>query len=259
MILLFTRLVASVFLYLPYFLMACAVKFFDHLLKSFGLSWSFLLVSFQRLYSHSLYVISTETKLLFNFAVISLSPHLIPWSNFTSPYYIRVLYIHRFTLTFTVFFCFTLYIWILSLFIHFLCSVFPLPPESCCRSRPHPLSSSSSSIFLFPCVGRMTPPPHLPQQVALLTLSAVAAALGAEPHHERAFADDAAGRDGRWHMLTFISHWWDSGVFTDRREEEVTDWRRERGVNTVEHLILSHPSLTCVPCGLTLPPPFVYE
>lgn len=106
MILLFTRLVASVFLYLPYFLMACAVKFFDHLLKSFGLSWSFLLVSFQRLYSHSLYVISTETKLLFNFAVISLSPHLIPWSNFTSPYYIRVLYIHRFTLTFTVFFLF---------------------------------------------------------------------------------------------------------------------------------------------------------
>lgn len=52
------------------------------------MSCGFLLVSFQRLYSH---VISTETKLLFNFAVISLSQHL--------HFYICLLYTHRFTLT----------------------------------------------------------------------------------------------------------------------------------------------------------------
>lgn len=44
-----------------------------------------------------------------------------------------------------------------------------------------------------------------------------------------------------------------TGVFTGRREDEVTDWLRERGVNTVRHLILSPPSLTCVLCGCTLP------
>lgn len=140
-----------------------------------------------------------------------------------------------------------------------VCSEFPLPPESRRRSRPHPPSSSrtfSSASSILASVGHSTPPLHLPQQVALPTLSTTSGASGEEPHHERAVALEAAGRDGRWHMLTLTCAAGETHrcAFADGTEEEVTDGRRGREREVlIPQLILSQPSHTC-----SLPPPSVY-